>query len=422
MKPDTDVLIVGGGPSGSFTALNLAKLGVRVTVLEEHNEVGFPPHCAGHLSIGGLARLGLFPLASDIIENVFYGATFYSAKGNAFSVNLDWPVTCAVNRPLFDRHIAQLAEKEGVKFRLNTRVEALIFERNSTRGIVVNHQGRREEIRSKIVVDAEGVTSRLLKQTGLRSTNNLQVIKGLEAELENVENTSLENVEVYLGQDYAPKFYAWLIPKPGGRAKVGLGAGHGDPREFLKKFMVEHPIASRKLRKARVLSLAFHPITLGGLIPSACADGFLTVGDAAGQVKPTTGGGVIFGLTCARVAADVVKAAIDNGDYSARSLHPYQTRIDSQFGFDEKMMLTMRRMLDMLSDEQVDSLIKFCVDFKLDKVLRSVEDLDFQGRSLLKTLRNPRVIAGLGYFAYILLHTNPYRNISTSETRSGRDN
>lgn len=409
MKPDTDVLVVGGGPSGSFAAYNLAKLGVNVTVIEEHSKIGFPSHCAGHLSISGLTRLGLFPLTSEIIENVFYGATLYSPKGSSFSVTFDSPVTCAVNRPLFDRHIAELAEKKGASFQLSTRVEGLIIEHNSVGGIVVNHQGRPEQIRSKIVVDAEGVTSRLLKQTGLRSINSLQVVNGVEAELENVENTDLKNVEVYVGQDYAPGFYAWIIPKPDGRAKMGLGADHGDAREFLKKLMSKHPVASDKLGRAKVLSIVFHPITLGGLIPLACTDGFVAVGDAAGQVKPTTGGGIIFALNCARLAAEVIGTAVAKGDYSAKSLLPYQTRIDQQFGFDEKAMLIMRRALNRLSDEQADSLIRYFAGLKLDKALRSFDDLDFQGRSFLKAMKNPRVIAGLGYFAYILLRTNPYQ-------------
>ena len=406
MNSDPDVIVVGGGPCGAFTALNLSRLGVDVTVIEEHGEIGFPSHCAGHLSVEGLTRLGLFPLTSDIIENVFYGATFYSPRGRAFSIDFDWPVTCTVNRSLFDRYIADLAKKEGVSFYLNTRVESLIIEQESVRGVVVNYQGRREEIRTKIVADCEGVTSRLLKQTGLHPINNLRIVNGLEAEFENVENIDLKKVEVYLGHDYAPKFYAWIVPKPGGRAKVGLGAENGDPRRFLERLMFKHPVASQKLKKARILNAAFHPISLGGPISLACTNGFLAVGDAAGQVKPTTGGGLIFGLTCARIAAAIAKAAIDKDDCSARSLYQYQRRLDKQFGFDEKMMLMMRRMLNLLSDQQTDSLIDFCAKFKLDKALRNVKDIDFQGQSFLQTLRNPRVIASLGYFAYILLHPN----------------
>ncbi len=420
MIADSDIIVVGGGPCGSFAALNLAKLGLDVTVIEEHSEIGFPAHCAGHLSIAGLTCLGLFPLTSDIIENVFYGVTFYSSRGRAFSIDFDLPVTCAVNRSLFDRYIAELARKEGANYCLSSRVESLIIGSGSVKGVVAGIQGRREEIRTKIVVDAEGVTSRLLMQAGLRPVNRLRIVKGLEAEFENVENTDLGKVEVYLGREYAPNFYTWIIPKPGGRAKVGVGAEYGDPRRFLKKLIFEHPVASGKLKKARMLSIAFHPITLGGRVSAACTNGLLAVGDVAGQVKPTTGGGVIFGLNCARIAAEVAKAALDSDDYSVKSLYIYQRRLEEQFGFDERMMLVMRDILNSLSDQQIESLIEFCKRFKLNKALRNVKDIDFQGQSFLKMLRNPRIIAALGYFAYILLRANFMNAQETTTAWSGK--
>ena len=66
-----DAIVIGGGPVGSYAALNLAKLGIKVTVFEEHPEIGFPSHCAGHLSIRSLSAMGLYPLPKGIVENTF---------------------------------------------------------------------------------------------------------------------------------------------------------------------------------------------------------------------------------------------------------------------------------------------------------------------------------------------------------------
>src|SRR4030042_2093435 len=98
-----DAVVVGGGPAGSFFAFELAKRGFEVTVFEEHKEIGRPAHCAGHLSIKSLNNLGLYPLPKGIVENTFSAANFHSPNGAKFSVKLSKPVTCTVNRTLFDQ-------------------------------------------------------------------------------------------------------------------------------------------------------------------------------------------------------------------------------------------------------------------------------------------------------------------------------
>lgn len=109
MQP-VDAVIVGAGPVGSYTALRLAKLGVKAHVYEEHPSVGLPSHCAGHISIRSLKALGYYPLPSGIVENTFNAANFYSPSGTKFSLKLKVPVTVALNRAKFDQYIAQQAE------------------------------------------------------------------------------------------------------------------------------------------------------------------------------------------------------------------------------------------------------------------------------------------------------------------------
>ena len=139
MEHLSDVTVIGGGPSGSFTALNLAKHGITVKIFEEHNEIGAPSHCAGHVGIRGLTWLKLFPLPRDIIENIVYGAVFYSPKGEEFSVRSPSPITIVIDRALFDKHIAEKAKKEGVKYCLKSKVKSLILEDNFAKGVVLQN-------------------------------------------------------------------------------------------------------------------------------------------------------------------------------------------------------------------------------------------------------------------------------------------
>jgi geranylgeranyl reductase family protein len=408
MKDMPDAIVIGGGPVGSFAALNLAKLGAKVTVFEEHEAIGIPSHCAGHLSIRSLQNLGLYPLPGKIVENTFSQANFYSPTGFKFSVHLATPVTCAVNRAAFDKHIADKAEAAGARYCLNSRVQSLLMENGVAKGVNVMQSDKAEErVPAKIVVDAEGISSRILRQTGLSGLNGERLVYGVEAEVENVKDVELDTVEVFLGKNYAPGFYAWLMPRLDGTAKVGLATNTGNPKEFLQRLMLKHPVASKQLANAKITQIAFHPITLGGLISKAYSDGFLAVGDVASQVKPTTGGGVVLGLTCARIAAEVADEAIRRNDVSSNFLQLYQKRCIDTLGFDFSVMLRVRRFLDSLSVEKVDEVLRFCARIGLDKTLENVEEIDFQGQAFLKILTKPAMFAALAYFLKLYLSANP---------------
>lgn len=402
-----DTIVVGAGPVGSYVALNLAKLGVGATVFEEHPTIGVPSHCAGHISIRSLKNMGLYPLPEGIVENTFSAANFHSPLGTKFSLKLSCPVTTALNRARFDQYIAKKAQMAGASFVLNSPIQSLLIEDGSVKGVRIGKEGAEEKVYSEIVVDAEGVSSRLLRQTGLRALKSSSLVYAVEAEVEGVQDVELNAVEVYFGRAYSPGFYGWLIPRSDGSAKVGLATNNGNPREYLKRLMFKHPVASKQLGKAKIIQVGYHAITLGGPINKSYSDGFLAVGDCASQVKPTTGGGVIFGLTCAKTAAEVASQALKQGDVSSSFLQKYQKQCEDQLSFDFRVMLRLRRFLDSLSDEKIDELLRVCGKLGVDKALRDADEIDFQGKLLLTAMKKPAMVAALAYFGLLYLSANP---------------
>ncbi len=398
VQGNTDAIVVGGGPCGSFAAWTLAKLGAKVAVFEEHKEIGLPSHCTGHVSLNGLKRLGL-RLPQGIFENEIYGAVFYSPSGLRFRVKRSSPVTCVLNRELLDKHLAELAEKAGAQYFNGLRVNSLVSKSGVIAGVSVGRKRVEETVTSNIVIDAEGCSSLLLKRVGLQTSDRSMVVNAIHAEVDHVDDMGVDMVEVYLGRKYAPGLFAWIVPKKNGSAKVGLATKTGDPREYLRRLMREHPIASRKLRKSKITRVSMHPISLGGAIPKTYANGLLVVGDAASQVKPTTGGGIIFGLLCARIAGEVAYEAIKNKDFSEKFLSRYEFRWKKSIGFELRAMRRLRRGLNRLSDGQMDKIIGLCSRFGVAEVLEESGDVDYEGSSLVRMLPHPAIPILALYFA-----------------------
>jgi digeranylgeranylglycerophospholipid reductase len=401
-----DAIVVGAGPIGCYAALNLAKLGVSVSVFEEHPQIGLPTHCAGHISIRSLRSVGLYPLPNRIVENTFRTANFYSPIGTKFSLHLNQPVTCTLNRARFDQHLARQAQESGAHFKLDTHVQSLIQSDGSIKGVNIEQNGSQQKVGSKIVLDAEGISSRLVRQAGLKTLKPDGLVYAVEAEIENVQDVELDAVEVYFGRNYAPGFYGWLIPKLDGTAKLGLATNHGNPQKYLKQLMTKHPIAKKQLAKAKIMQISYHAITLGGPIKKAYSSGFLALGDCASQVKPTTGGGVIFGLKCAKIAAETVNQAVKQGDINSEALQVYQKRCSELLSFDIQVMLRLRRFMDSLSDEKVDEMLRFCGKLGVDRALNDVDEIDFQGKMILTALRKPSMMATFAYFSLLYLSAN----------------
>jgi digeranylgeranylglycerophospholipid reductase len=398
-----DVAVVGGGPVGSYAALHLAKQGIPVTVYEEHPEIGVPSHCAGHISIRSLKTMGLYPLPNGIVENNFTAANFYSPQGTKFSLHLKAPVTTALNRAKFDQLLAQQAEEAGARFEMSTRVQSLAMQGDSVKGINIKTGETQVQVNSKIVFDAEGISSRLLRQTGLKPLNPKGLVYAVETEITGAQDIEMDAVEVYFGKGYAPGFYGWLIPRPDGTAKLGLATNQGDPRVYLKRLMTKHPVASKQLAKAKITTAGYHAISLAGPIKQSYSDGFLAMGDCASQVKPTTGGGVIFGLTCAKEAAAVADTAIKTCDFSAKSLQAYQKRCDELLNFDVLTMLRLRRFINALSDEKLDEMLRVVGKLGVDKALSGVDEIDYQGKMLMSVAGKPAMWAALAYFGLLYL-------------------
>jgi digeranylgeranylglycerophospholipid reductase len=371
---------VGAGPAGLLAATRIAENGFSVQVFEEHGTVGEPCHCAGLISVEGLKRLGLHPDPS-FHQNTIHGGRVYAPNGESIEVVDRKPKAYVVDRAAFDRHLAQIAVDQGVELILDQRVEAVDI---TGRSVSLRLKG--QKITPKVIVDTEGAGARLLHDAGIK-TGQRGVINGFNTELKGVE-LDQGLVELWFSKKMAEGFFAWVIPTSGDSARCGLASRSGgleSLKSFVeKRFGVRSPL---KIQAGRVCT--------GGPIKHTVYGKLLVAGDAAGQVKPTTGGGVVLGGLCAGIAGDVASEYI-GGD--TRTLASYERRWRRLYGFELEVMLALRRLLNKLGDDSLNRALAIFREEELHtkaQYLLETGDMDMQAGVIREAMKDPAILGAL---------------------------
>lgn len=382
-----DVAIVGGGPTGCFAGKLLAERGLDVVVIEEHAEIGHPMCCAGVVGVEGLRELGIGP--GRWVLNELRGAMLYPPRGSPLSLSRGRAEALVINRAAFDRELAASAARAGADFLMRSKcVDVSVGERVR---IKVRTDGRLREISSKLVMGADGPNSLVARRAGLLRSHQLINC----AQVEVLADVDAETAEIYLGREYAPGFFAWAVPA-GELCRVGVGTAEGSALGKLKKLLREHPAVSGKVDRDKLMHLTAGPIPRP-LTRAMYADGVMLVGDAAGQVKPLTGGGIYVGLSCARLAAEVAAEALECGDVSARVLCKYERAVGRKFGEEFELGMRAWRLFLQLSDEDLCSLFRVLAEPDVKALILEQADFDHHGKVISALARRgPSLLRSLG--------------------------
>ncbi len=371
-----DVAVVGCGPTGSLASLKAVKKGVEVIVFEEHKVIGEPDHCAGLVSVSGLKRLGL-NVPKECILNKVYGARFISSSGIDFTVRRSNPQAVVLDRRAFDRWLASLSHDAGAHIVLGERVASFKVEREEA--IISLRSGK--EVACKVLIDAEGCKGKIARFVGLsRPTGRIPAV---QFELSGVD-VDTDFVELHFSRTIAPGFFAWVIPTESG-VRVGLGAT-SQPKKRLALF-----IKRRGFSNAKIIRKMAGTIITGGPVRQTYTDRVVTVGDAAGQVKQTTGGGIVMGGLCAKMAGQIVADMLLREDMG-KQLVEYQRAWRSTLGKEFFYMGLVRKCLSKISDKGLDKIFRSIREEGGVEILEQYGDMDFEAKALKKLLFNPKIL------------------------------
>jgi digeranylgeranylglycerophospholipid reductase len=353
-----DVLIAGGSVAGLTTARECSSNGTSTIVIEEDHEIGTPEHCGGMVSLGGLKKLGLI-LDSNNFQNAVSKAKISSKNAN-FELPAEKQNVIVVDRRGLDKQIAKQAEDAGAEIR--TRCTFKSLSKIQSNYIVKTSEG---EIECKYFVDAKGLGS--LKEA---SQNGILASAQFEIYAKWIDGNT---VEILFDSEKYPGFFVWIIPTGEGKGKVGVAGKGINTSLALNKF-----IDSRG-KKCSIIRKIFAPIWIGGPRPPFTLDRTLVVGDAAGQTKPTTAGGIFSCGMAGILAGKAISKAIEKNDN--QFLYEYEKNWKSMFQKEFNSMLFARKILERLDNKSIDEIFS-TLSKKAIKDVSNFSDFDFHSSAL----------------------------------------
>lgn len=376
-----DTVVIGGGPIGSRVACLLAEKGRHVLVLERQARLGEKSACTG---IIGRECADAFGIEDGVILRKVNSGILFSPSGDRLNLHREETQACILDRAAFDIDMAERAKRVGAEYRFESRAVNVTIEPDHA-AVIVSGRGEEYTVNSKSVVIACGFAPGLLKRLGLGAFRDYTV--GAQAD---VRTIGVDEVEVYFG-DIAPRFFAWLAPTSPGTARAGL-LSRGKPGIYLRKWL-EDLKAQGRIASADV-KINFGAIPLKPLTRTF-GERMLVVGDAAGQVKPTSGGGIFYGLLCADIAADILHRALTDNDLSTKRLSRYEKAWRRKLGRELRTGYWARRLYERLSHKQIDRLFRLIKAGGIDEAMLKAEDLSFDWHSrTIKRLLKYQLVAG----------------------------
>jgi digeranylgeranylglycerophospholipid reductase len=375
-----DVVIVGAGPAGLTTAADLARAGHDVLVLEEHPEVGRPVHCTGVLGHEAFDELDL---PRHTILAVTGAASFRYGHGEPVIVESDRIKAAVVDRPRFDAALADRARQAGATIRTSARVDGL---QPGADGVTVTVRDDATPVRARACVLACGASYRFNLELGLGVPRAFVQTAQIETPY-----PLLPRIDVRLSRELAPGGFAWAVPFMRGdvpHARLGLFCDSDALRRF--EAFTEQMAREAGLDPASIPTPRLKMLPLGP-VKRTVADRIVAIGDAAGLVKPTTGGGIYYSILSGKLAAETLDDALTKDTLSQRHLQPCEDRWRERLGPDIRAGLAFRALATRIGDRGIQALIEVARVDGIVPLLKETADFNWHRRAALALMKHPAV-------------------------------
>jgi len=386
LKERYQLVVIGAGPAGSYAAWTAAKAGLDVLLVERDVRAGLPLACAEAISAGGLAAF-VDPDPSFIATDI-YTLSFTVATGAAFTYRSGERLGYVLDRPAFDRHLAERAVAVGVTLRTSTYASDVEMVDNGPAKIRLETIRGHSRVTADFVIAADGVESMIGRMAGL---NTVLPLSRSDTSLQyRVGGITLDPhcLEFCVGEKYSPDGYLWIFPKSDHAANVGLGfnPAANDSRELrviLDRFLKE------RYGKYTVEFECCGMVPKFGGLDIVGRGNLLLAGDAARTVDSLTGAGIAKALHTGRLAAETIVEAVQGRLAASEAVDRYRTAIDAAVGKELRFMEKAHRIFRKFTDQDWESLAGFLEEYLSNQKAGSIDPA-----AIIKTalIRAPRLL------------------------------
>ncbi|MFQ6135298.1 MAG: geranylgeranyl reductase family protein [Nitrososphaerales archaeon] len=366
-----DVLVVGAGPAGVSAAKSAARSGAKTLLIEKQPMIMASKPCGEATSQKTLKTAGVDPKPSIVMHR---------ADAMVFAPNLKYvhidQVGFSINKTLFLQEIAAQAAEAGAHIRVREEVQKIRRSSDTSMVVKTSHG----EYKAEVVIGADGYNSTVARNLGVDEKS--EPIPTVQYTMVNCNLEYPDSVRFYLGNEIAPKGYAWIFPKGERFTEVGVGVRGAPAKQYLDRFV---KLFENELGRGQIIDYRGAPVPIGGIIGQNILDGAILVGDAAGTVIPLTGAGIHSSVAAGLLAGEIAASASSEGDCSKTRLEEFNRRYDEEWGRRIRRSLKAMQAIEKLNDSELNILQEV---LKADDILDLANGIELK-RVAKKLLTHP---------------------------------
>ena len=369
MNNKFDVIVIGCGPAGAQAAKNISKNGKSVLVLDHRKEIG-NKLCTG---IVGSELINHYPEAKNFIYYEANSAKIFNDSNHIIDVKKDETQALVIDRIKFIQSIIQEAVDYGSILKKERLVTSVKIDEEGAH-IKSRFNGKEENYFSKLLIVASGFNSKIAKSLGFDLSNNY--IYGYQTK---ISNLNLKEVNVFTGGSLPKGHFGWLVPTSKNKGLCGiLGKSKlkNNGKDFLEEMQSNYNFNVEE--KTKVWGIPIQPVKKN------YSERCLLIGDVAGQVKPTTGGGIYYAMKSSDIASEIVIDALNNNIFSEKKLSIYSKKWNQIFKNELRIGLFARQFYESLNNNDIVKILNHVKDSEL---ISSDINFDWHSRIIMMAFK-----------------------------------
>lgn len=386
-KQVLDCVVVGGGPAGARAIYELSKISTNIALIDYRETLG-DKLCTGIIGTECVEKYGI---DNNIIYQEADSADIINPAKDIFHLKSEKPKAYIIDRVQYVQNLINKAKNNNAKIICKYRVTGIDQTENK---VAITYSNKKEEkvIYSKSIILASGLENKLINDFNIAPLKKENILNGSQLKIKSKYPNVISNTKVFIGSNYGFQGFGWIVPTSNDELLIGVLARDKSKKiitEFISLVTKTYNIIINESDKKNIKSWGI-PIKP---LEKTYDNRLLVVGDAAGLVKPITGGGIYYSQISAEIAVKTIKHALEINNFNCEVMANYQQKWEKQIGDEITRSNKLRDTLFGFEDNMLNHLTKFTLSNKLiSKILLSKSSsFDNHFQSFVNFINNEKV-------------------------------